>query len=87
MHKKYLNSSLCYELLKSNLTNFRFSWSYQISDQIWVSKRFRCTKPNKIVCRQCNDLQTIDLSVRLYEDTLDDSDLILKALAAKRYIR
>ncbi|WZZ80070.1 hypothetical protein YC2023_100642 [Brassica napus] len=85
--KKYVNSSLCYDLLKSipkistldfnGLTKFLIKYQSQnISDAL-----------NQIQMSAGNatDLQTIDLCVRLYENTLYDTDHILKALAAKKY--
>ena len=85
--KKYVNSSLCYDLLKSipkistldfnGLTKFLIKYqSRNVSDAL-----------NQIQMSAGNatDLQTIDLCVRLYENTLYDTDHILKALAAKKY--
>ncbi|CAN6895709.1 unnamed protein product [Brassica oleracea] len=85
--KKYVNSSLCYDLLKSipkistldfnGLTKFLIKYqSRNVSDAL-----------NQIQMSAGNatDLQTIDLCVRLYENTLYDTDHILKALTAKKY--
>ncbi|KAF8062602.1 hypothetical protein N665_1196s0008 [Sinapis alba] len=84
---KYVNSSFCYELLKSTpkiatldfygLTKFLIKYEYRnVSDAL---------NQIKLSAGNATDLQTIDLCVRLYEDTLDDTGLILKALAAKKY--
>ncbi|WZZ09358.1 hypothetical protein YC2023_095279 [Brassica napus] len=85
--KEYVNSSLCFELLKSipkisaldfnGLTKFLIKYqSRNVSDAL---------NQIKMYAGNATDLQTIDLCVRLYENTLYDTDHILKALAAKKY--
>ncbi|KAF8062604.1 hypothetical protein N665_1196s0010 [Sinapis alba] len=85
--KKDVNSSLCYELLKSipkisaldfdGLTKFLIKYqSRNVSDAL---------NQIKLSAGNATDLRTIDLCVQLYENTLYDTDHILKALAAKKY--
>ncbi|CAN7032047.1 hypothetical protein BRARA_H01112 [Brassica rapa] len=85
--KEYVNSSLCFELLKSipkisaldfnGLTKFLIKYqSRNVSDAL---------NQIKMYAGNATDLQTIDLCVRLYENTLYDTDHILKALATKKY--
>ncbi|CAH8361022.1 unnamed protein product [Eruca vesicaria subsp. sativa] len=87
--KKFLNSSLCYELLKSTpkiatldfygLTKFLINYDYRnVSDAM---------NQIKLSAGNATDLQTIDLCVRLYENTLHDTGLIFEALAAENYVR
>ncbi|CAH8355400.1 unnamed protein product [Eruca vesicaria subsp. sativa] len=85
--RKDVNSSLCYELLNSipkisaldftGLTEFLIKYqSRNVSDGL---NQIKSSAGN------ATDLQTIDLCVRLYENTLYYTDHILKALAAKKY--
>lgn len=58
------------------LTKFLIKYEYQnFSDAL---NQIKFSAGNE------TDLHTIDLCVRLYEDTLDDTGLILKVLAAKK---
>ena len=86
--KKYVNSSLCYELLKSTPKIATLDFSGLVKYLIKYQSHNVSDAMNQIKLSAGNatDLQTIDLCVRLYENVLYDTDHhILTALAAKKY--